>query len=45
MIGLTAIHSGSPVRVVIELSGGITGRLGIRAGDRVMHPVFEPEVE
>lgn len=35
-----AIASGSPVRAVLELQGGITTELGIRPGDRVIHPVF-----
>ncbi|MDP6352808.1 MAG: DUF192 domain-containing protein [Alphaproteobacteria bacterium] len=42
-LSLESIHSGAPVKAVIELSGGITGRLGIRAGDRVVHPIFETE--
>jgi uncharacterized membrane protein (UPF0127 family) len=37
----TLIHSGTPVRAVIELNGGIAAELGIRAGDRVEHPLFE----
>jgi hypothetical protein len=36
----TIITSGRPVRAVVELNGGITAELGIRAGDRVVHPVF-----
>ena len=34
------IHSGVPVRAVIELNGGIAAELDIRAGDRVDHPLF-----
>lgn len=34
------IASGSPVRAVLELQGGITAELGIRPGDRVIHPLF-----
>ncbi len=35
------IPSGGPVRAVIELKGGITEQLGIRAGHRVVHPIFD----
>lgn len=34
------ISSGGPVRAVLELQGGITTKLGIRPGDRVIHPLF-----
>lgn len=34
------ISSGGPVRAVLELRGGITEKLGIRPGDRVLHPLF-----
>jgi hypothetical protein len=34
------IQSGRPVRAVVELNGGIAAELGIRAGDRVIHPLF-----
>ncbi|MGQ3675487.1 DUF192 domain-containing protein [Xanthobacter sp. TB0139] len=34
------ISSGAPARVVIELAGGSSRRLGIAAGDKVAHPVF-----
>lgn len=36
----TIIPSGRPVRAVVELNGGIAAELGIRAGDRVVHPLF-----
>lgn len=36
------ISSGAPVLAVLELSGGAAARLGIKAGDRVRHPVFKP---
>ena len=29
-----------PVKAVLELSGGSCGRLGIRVGDQVHHPIF-----
>jgi uncharacterized protein len=34
------IESGAPVLAVIELNGGTAKRMNIRAGARVMHPVF-----
>lgn len=38
---LTPIRAMIPVRAVLELKGGITAELGIRAGDRVRHPLFK----
>jgi len=35
------IPSGEPVLAVLELNGGTAARLGIKAGDRVEHPVFK----
>lgn len=35
------IESGGPVSAVLELAGGAAGRLGIKAGDRVRHPLFK----
>jgi uncharacterized membrane protein (UPF0127 family) len=35
------IGSKAPVRAVLELNGGTVDRLGIKTGDRVVHPVFE----
>jgi uncharacterized protein len=35
------ISSPVPVRAVLEVNGGTVTRLGIRAGDRVVHPIFE----
>jgi uncharacterized protein len=35
------ISSGEPVLSVLELNGGTAARLGIRAGDRVEHPLFK----
>lgn len=37
---LEVISSPGPVRGVLELNGGTAQRLGIRAGDRVLHPLF-----
>lgn len=39
---LEVISSPGPVRGVLELNGGTAERLGIRAGDRVLHPLFGP---
>jgi uncharacterized membrane protein (UPF0127 family) len=40
-LSLESIPSGGPVRAVLELKGGITERLGIEVGDRVIHPYFD----
>jgi uncharacterized membrane protein (UPF0127 family) len=34
------IPSGAPVRVVLEVIGGTAQQLGIKAGDRVINPIF-----
>jgi len=34
------ISSGLPARGVLELAGGSAARLGLRAGDRLVHPAF-----
>jgi uncharacterized protein len=34
------IASREPVRAVLELRAGVTARLGIEPGDRVIHPLF-----
>jgi uncharacterized membrane protein (UPF0127 family) len=39
---LETIGSGAPVRAVIELNGGTAARLGIKPGDRVKDPIFQP---
>jgi uncharacterized membrane protein (UPF0127 family) len=39
----TTIPSKGPVRGVLELNGGTAARLGIKAGDRVTHPMFKAE--
>ncbi len=36
----TGINSAGPVRAVLEVNGGTTARLGIRAGDKVGHAIF-----
>ena len=36
----TVIGSSGPARAVIELNGGTAARLGIKVGDRVLHPMF-----
>lgn len=35
-----SIPSAGSVRFVLELNGGATARLGIKAGDRAIHPIF-----
>ena len=40
-LSLTSISSDRKVRGVLELNGGTADRLGIRPGDRVIHPAFE----
>jgi uncharacterized membrane protein (UPF0127 family) len=35
------IPSGEPVLAVLELNAGTTARLGIKAGDRIEHPLFK----
>jgi uncharacterized membrane protein (UPF0127 family) len=39
---LDTIAAAAPVRAVIELNGGTAARLGIRPGDQVVYPIFEP---
>lgn len=34
------ISSGEPVLAVFEINAGISDRLGITAGDRIVHPLF-----
>ncbi len=40
-LSLTTIYSDARVRAVLEINGGMANRLGIRPGDRVVHPAFE----
>lgn len=37
---LTPVDSRGPVRATLELQAGITEKLDIRVGDRVLHPIF-----
>jgi len=39
---LVNISSGGPVRATLELQGGITAKLDIRVGDKVVGAVFKP---
>jgi uncharacterized membrane protein (UPF0127 family) len=40
-LSTASIPSGEPVLAVLELNGGTAARLGIKAGDRVEHPLFK----
>jgi uncharacterized protein len=40
---LTPIPSGEPVTAVIELNAGVIDDLGIKIGDRVVHPFFKED--
>jgi Uncharacterized conserved protein len=37
---LDAVNSAGPVKAILEINGGMSARLGIRAGDRVLYPIF-----
>ena len=37
----TVISSGGPMAAVLELAGGAAERLGLKPGDRVVHPLFK----
>ncbi len=39
-LSLATIESGSPAKGVLELPAGTAARLGIRPGDRILHPAF-----
>ena len=39
-LSLTPVDSRGPVRATLELQGGITERMDIRVGDRVLHRMF-----
>ena len=37
---LEIINSGAPVRAVVEVNAGTARKLGIKPGDKVVHPIF-----
>lgn len=39
-LSLVPVPSNGPVRGVLEVRAGTAARLGIRPGDRVLHPIF-----
>ena len=39
-LSLKTIPGGAPTMVVIEFNAGVTRRLGIRPGDRIIHGIF-----
>lgn len=39
-LSTTTIPSGEPVLSVLEINGGEAARRGVKAGDRVEHPLF-----
>jgi uncharacterized membrane protein (UPF0127 family) len=39
-LSLATISSGEPARGVLEVVAGTAKRLGLRPGDRVVHPLF-----
>ena len=42
-LSLQIIPGGAPTMVVVELNAGVTRRLGINAGDKVVHDIFNSE--
>jgi hypothetical protein len=36
------IPSGGPVYGVLEVNAGVAGRIGLKVGDKVRHPIFAP---
>lgn len=38
---LDGINSAGPVKGILEINGGMSARLGIRPGDRVVYPAFD----
>ncbi len=41
-LSLEIIPSPGPVRAVLEVNGGVAEHLGIKVGDRIVHPLFNP---
>lgn len=39
-LSLATVSSHGPVRATLELAAGVTERMNIRVGDRVLHPLF-----
>ncbi len=37
-----AIPSGPPCMAVLELNGGAAAKIGLKVGDKVLHPFFKP---
>jgi len=40
-LDLTGIPSKGPVMAVFEINAGLSNKLGIRAGDKIIHPAFK----
>ena len=43
-LSTATITSNGPVLAVLEVNAGTAARLGIQPGDRVVHPLFSPEI-
>ena len=41
-LSLAAISSNGPALAVLEVNAGTAAKLGVRPGDRVLHPLFAP---